>query len=158
MNAQQTYETIYRMENAQGKGPFSPSSSMTRKKAAKLWRNVPWIEVGETGLESIDLDHPHHIKDCLKRSDAEAFFSELLGKRDIIAGQWLVGCDSPDELLHWFPKQSLGDFQQFGFKVDEYRVPKDATIAGKWQVMFNPSKAQLVASVPATQFANGGLN
>jgi hypothetical protein len=140
------------MENSNGKGPFAfdQGDNDTRD----MWNNVPWIAVHPDGLESLDDEHIHHHVDCVGMDDFSGYLADLYGEKPL-DGQWSVGCTSREQFLHWFPKQSLADFERHGMKLDIYDVPESATKRGQWQVMFDPTKATLVKSEPLTALVKG---
>lgn len=143
---------IFRIENKDGKGPWSPlnrpryMSGMGDEPAFPL----PASEVG------------HKLADALWHMNEMPLPREDGGMRwvsDYFPGvSARIGCKSLEQLDEWFPaivrKYFAGDFPEYGFTVAEYEVPEGAYVELRHQVVFDPRKAHKVDSHPLSAMNN----
>jgi hypothetical protein len=138
----QTIEA-WRMENSAGHGPFADMPADPRD----IVTHVPWMKAmrlsdGNYGIKS-DSTHPHHMLDIPEADLGGDYFGALAM---MLGSPMKVGVKDKEQFLHWFPKSSLDYFAKHGFKADIYSVPAKDVKFGKYQLMFDSSKAHLVKS------------
>lgn len=153
---------IYRLENAEGKGPFTSRDNAYDDRAEEnhfireFAHQLGWIKVGRYeplmmlfggGLELDDgsddvqvvwmpnAEHPHHNDDVPPPDDYDNH-------------EWKIGCKDMDQLLHWFPKKAWVYLRSLGFDLLTYEVQCDHIHFGQYQVLFCTEHATLISREP----------
>lgn len=122
--------TILRIENAEGKGPFS-------------W--LPTFLMPRDMVEAIN-----------EVAQGKSFETWPLPERDGIQferGVDQCGFRNKKQLRKWFDTDGiLRAFEKYGFSINKYKVSKDSLKIGGCQVAFKKSEAKLVESIKPTEF------
>lgn len=135
---------IFRVENADGIGPFQISATMRKTLGSQKWTEYFWKmpeAVGWFRAEVVDeffgqqylwaptSDHPHHGLDVPSIDDYDRHV-------------WKVGCKDMKQLNHWFPEKSYAFFAEWGFELVIYDC--EYVHFGTYQVLFCTDDAVLV--------------
>jgi hypothetical protein len=137
---------VLRMEDGNGLGPF-----FNQPDPEGMSKAVGWLQPYEDGVRAASeyegRTHPHHMLD-IPGADVG---SDLMGALLTLTGSpWKVGVKDQKQFYHWFPKHSMEFFNEHGYKLGIYDVPKVDIKYGKYQLMFNASKAKLIKEEPLT--------
>ena len=127
---------VFRVENNLGEGPFASSGPSVYGAYDLLYRagliseeNSPWRHPGPSGdklLSKKVLEKYYCIKDAYKK--------------------YIFGFESVEAFKLWFDHSVLREEMNKYFKLNEYRVHSRSVAKGSVQLMFDKSKATLVAS------------
>ena len=135
---------VLRMENDAGRGPFLDVDP------SELAAHVGWLTAYDDGRDrgvkakslKEAITHPHHMNDIPGADLGSDFMGYLL---TVLGSPERVGVSNREQFLHWFPEDSLDWFTKEGFYLDTYEVPEEYVQRGKYQLMFDASKAKRIS-------------
>jgi hypothetical protein len=120
---------IYRIENAEGKGPYQGITGMREPL-------LPMHYSDEHPSPEDDSKLVGNVRNYMRRQDDERLPEER-SVWTFIYGDFLFGFDSQDQLRRWvYNDQWMKDLDEAGFHLTVLDVPDDEIIAGYTQAIF----------------------
>lgn len=120
---------VYRIEDAEGLGPFQKAEA---RDAIDAWNYNFDVE---------SYPDPRHD---------EGFDFDAVSER-IVGEEWAarIGCCSPEQLQHWFDEDQCKALADLDFLFVTYQVAPDFLVPGEFQAVFDRNHAEAVSRLAA---------
>jgi hypothetical protein len=115
-------KTVYRIENSLGQGPYNGYDWQVQDKDNTVVRN----DLSSAHNDSL---HPAPCEDYTSSGDSIQFAATRTKK-------YKCGFISTNQLHKWFSHYWLRILEQAGFTLQQYEVPDENVVIGKYQVLF----------------------